>query len=1027
MYKFLTSIYNNNVLANLLFILVLLAGTFTYHNMPREQDPSINFNWIQAVTVFPGASAADVETLVTNVLEDAIQNIADVKFVSSVSREAVSNILIRFEDIDERTFDKRLSSLRREIQNKATELPPEVDESKIFEITSANSYPTATIIITGNANDEILRSQARTVKRNIEQLSGVDKVSASGLQDPELQINFLPEKLLDYGINANDLEQSIRAHFRDIPAGSRKIGNDKWLIRWLGKATHPEQLANLPIINNQDRELLLHQISQIQRARETASKIVSINGTPAIMLAITKQESINTIELVNKIEAYITAYNANKPRGTAITLLDDQTETTKNAINVMQTNAFYGLILVLITTWIFLGIRIAALVAIGIPFTLAATFIFLKVNGHTLNVSVLLGIVIALGMLVDDSVVIVEAIYFRLARGASKMTAILEALKEVSAPVITSVLTTAAAFTPLMLMPGILGKFMFVIPLTVTTALLLSLIEAFWMLPAHINELNINLHSTSRVQQLRIKLTHILRIKYTKFLIKILRNPKKALLVLLALIILAATILKFDFIRVDFFANDPKRLFYVNVEMPSSSSLETTLRNTEIIEQKIRDALHSDELHACASYAGMMFTRMEPYTGDRYGQVLVSLKPQINGMRNIYDIVNSLRDAIYNTPGPNNISFLVLTSGPPVDKPVKVKIRGSDYKDLRAAVQQITQILQNIPGVHDIANDDYIGSNELILRPNLDAINRANINPQQLANTIRLLVDGKIITDFQENGEKIDVRLKSIKKHLRSTKEFLQQNIIIDAQGTSIRLQELVHASHAPSAGNIRHYNFKRTITVSADINKDLINTVAANKIIKQLWHEQRNHNNDLELEFSGALDDIQESLDTMPMLFLLGLGAIYLILGTQFKSYLQPLIVLATIPLAFLGVIFGLFISNNPLSLYTLYGIVALSGITVNTAIALISAANQRLEDGMSVTYAIVFAARRRLIPILITSATTIAGLFSLAIGLGGKSLMWGPVAIAIVWGLLVATSMALVFIPLLYRLSVKSTTRNA
>lgn len=329
---------------------------------------------------------------------------------------------------------------------------------------------------------------------------------------------------------------------------------------------------------------------------------------------------------------------------------------------------------------------------------------------------------------------------------------------------------------------------------------------------------------------------------------------------------------------------------------------------------------------------------------------------------------------------------------------------------------------------------------ELTLEMNHDAIRRAGVNPSDVTRTIRLLVDGEIVSEMQDNGEKLQIRVKSATTQTDDIGKLLNFRMPLPSGGT-VPLRSLVDDSRKISLGNIRHYNFRKAITLEADLIKltepeDFwdcrldpaingterdydqcqIDTVTANDLLKQGWEQYRSKYPNVDLDFSGQLDDINESLDSIGLLFLIGIGLMYLILGTQFKSYFQPFMILATVPLAFTGVVLGLLVTQNPLSLYTLYGVVALAGIAVNAAIVLISAANDRFNAGMSVVHSVVYSARRRVIPILITTLTTIAGLFSLATGIGGKSLVWGPVATAIVWGVGFSALLTLFTIPTLY-----------
>ncbi len=1047
----------NHVLANLLFVLVLIVGLLSYKDLPRQQDPTINFNWITIIALFPGASASDVEKRVTDVLEDAINGIPDMRFVSSNSRENVSSILVRFEDLPVRVFDKRLAELRRELQNAESLLPDEVDDIQILEITSGNAFPAAMIAVTSVADDENLRQSARNIRRFLEQMSGVDRVDVVALDDPELQVRFDPDLLEQYQLTPGQVSDAIRLWFQDIAAGTVDAGGQNWLIRMVGKNSDPHTVEQLPITALQglqgiEGEIPLSRIASVQRSRQKATQEVRLDGEPAVLLVVLKQDDTNVIQLVDKIRHYTDEQNElSYKTGIALKMVDDNTEQTLKAINIMQSNALIGLFLVLIVSWLFLGFRIAFLTAIGIPFILAGTFWILSAIGQTLNVTVLIGVVIVLGMLVDDAVVVVEGIYYRMQRGMDSLQASLESLNEVAQPVTTAVLTTISAFLPLMLLPGILGKFMMMVPLVVSIALLLSLIESFWMLPAHVTSMGGDMRKSGKVQRMRTAAMRWIRHRYSVLLIRSLRWPKLTLSIVISLFILAGSMLApgVNLVKVDFFAADTLRIFYVNVEMPATSTLQTTLDKTLEVEQQVKKHLHDNEARSVVSYAGQMFTEIEPYFGSRYGQIVIGLNPENKASRSVEAIVESMRKDVLSVTGAD-ISFLTLASGPPASKAISVKVRGNDFEIIQQASSVLQKILTDMGGVKDIADNASEGRMELTLSLNHDAIRRAGINPVVITRTLRLLVDGEVVTTMQDQGEKLEIRLLSDKQQFNDVSEILKFHIPT-ISGASIPLSELVYQSRVKSVGNIRHHNFRRTITVEADLVKYdhedfmkcrfdpvfnhkpkdykecALDTVTANKLLLEGWDKHKADFPSIDLNFSGQLDDINEAIGAMGKLFLIGLGLMYLILGTQFRSYFQPFIILFSIPMAFSGVIFGLMVTQSPLSLYTLYGVVALAGIAVNGAIVLMSAANDRREQGMGTLHAIIFASRRRVIPILITALTTIAGLFSLSLGLGGRSLIWGPVATAIVWGVGFSTVLSLFTIPTLYLMGVGRKERKA
>ena len=1015
--QWLKHLYSNHVLANATFAVVLIVGTISYLQLPRSQDPDVNFNWISIITVLPGASSENVEKLVTDPLEEAIQKIKDIKFVSSTSREGIADILVRFEDIDTRTFDKRINDLRREIQNKANaELPNEAEDPTILEITTSNNFPTATLMVVGKANDELLRKTTLNVRKDLQRIKGVNDVNEAGFVDPELKVTFDPEALRAKGVSPAQLTDTIRSYFRDVVAGDMHIGQQSWLVRVIGTDANPGYLANLPLVGTEG-EITIASVADVSWSHNKYNKLSSFNGKPGVTLAVTKQAQANIIDLVARINAYIAQKNPVLAQtGLELVLLDDQTESTREAIDIMQSNALLGLALVMFITWVFLGTHIAFFIGIGIPFSLAGTFWVMSATGQTLNQNILLGVVIVLGMLVDDAVVVVEAIYYRVQRGAEAMQAAVDALREVFTPVTASVTTTMAAFLPLMLMPGIVGKFMFVVPYVVSVALAISLFEAYWMLPVHVSMVRLNLNKPGGMQHRRIYFTHWLRVKYSRLLIKVLRRPKLSLVMVVGLFFIALGTIGSGMVRMEFFAFDPMRAFYINVEMPPGTPLKHTMDTVESIAKKAQKHLLAGEARAVSSTAGQMFTDTAPFFGDMYGQVFVSLNPKQDDMRGVAEIVEAMRADVMATPSPRNLTLFKLSKGPPTTKPISIKVRGDSFSDLRAATDDLRSILDNIAAVTDITDNDSPGKHELTLQLNTDAVQRSGLNPADVANTVRLLFDGNVVATMQHEGERVEVRVQAQQTSLNSIDQLLATPLTLP-QGGEIPLAELVTADTGLSRSNIRHYNFRRSITVEAGLDKAIMDTIAANNIVKEEWQKIRLRHPYVDLDFSGELEDIQESLDSMLVLFLFGVGLIYLIIGTQFKSYWQPFLILATVPLAFTGVTFGLLTTGNPLSMFTLYGVVALVGIAVNAAIVMIDAANRRLAAGMSVLHAIVYAARRRVVPIIITSLTTVAGLFSLATGVAGESLIWGPVASSIVWGLAFSTVLTLFVIPLLFR----------
>lgn len=1025
------TLLTNHPLVNVLFFVVVLLGTLSYLQMPREQDPEISFNWVNIQIFLAGASAQDVEELVTSPIEDSIRQVQDVKFVTSSSREGVCNILVRFRELNEREFDKRLTDLRREVQAKANdELPDDAEDPIIVEITTSNGFPTALVVLTGQANDERLRREARLVRDDLERLKGVDSVTSQGLADPEMHVEIDPVALAANGLTAADVADQLQRSFRNTFAGTAQVASAEWLLRISGTTSDPDVLAEYTLAPPADagRLIRLGDVARVSRGRDDPMQLVTFDGNPAIALSLTKVAYTNTLELIDRVNEYVASRNSIiASDGFELILADDQTVPTRQALSVMQRNALLGLLLVLLVCWLFLGWRIAALVTLGLVFSITGTMWLLKSTGNTLNVSVLLGIVIVLGMLVDDAVVVVEAIYYRLQRGQEALQASLDALGEVARPVTSAVSTTAAAFLPLMLLPGIVGDFMFVIPFVVTVGLAVSLVEAFWILPAHV--ISFAPKSSARDQSgepdWRARATMRLRRRYTKMLIYVMRRPVRFLLGGVLALVGALALVASGAVRMDFFSADPLRIFYVNVDMPPDAPLEETLATAERAEQRVRKYLNDGDVRAITVLAGLKFTETEMLVGDQYAQVQVSLQPKTPTMRSVSQIVEASRAEVVATPGDARITFFEVSGGPPTSKPIDVKVRSDEFDELRAAADALLKIVEEIPGARDIADDEVTGRAELVFDVDERAVRDAGLDPGTVARLFRLHVDGEVIAFIRAEGEKMELRIRGPRRDLDDIATVLDDPVRLPGGGYTT-FRALGDYQITRGRGTISHYNYRRTIAVSADLDTQVNDIVDANDEIRERWQSVRADYPGADLDFSGALDDVQESLDAMQPLMLMGVGFIYLILATQFRSYWQPLLILVTVPMAFTGVVIGLVITRNPLSLWTLYGVIALTGIAVNAAIVLIDAANQRIAAGMRPLHATVYAGRRRIVPVLMTTMTTIAGLFSLAVGLGGKSLLWGPVASSIVAGLIFASALTLFLVPVLYRLFMRNHGRD-
>lgn len=1026
----LTKLYSNHVFANLIFVLVLIVGATIYRDMPREEFPDVNFYWIDITTFAPGMTASDVEERITVVIERAIRSVADISFATSYSKENVSTMTVRFDGkISEKQFDKHVASIRREIQNKRSELPDTIDDPVVTEIDSSTGFPLGRVIVSSHDDGINLLEQAQAIRKDFEAMEGMNLVIPSGLHPRELQVRLQPELLENLGIAPTEVADTVATYYKDFSAGTNRVGSQAWAVRIDGMRPDPEYLADLPLLTRQN-EVNVGDVATVIYDHEEPSSLVRMNGKPAVMFGLTKQRGANNLKLIDKVKTYIEERNlSSDTSGVVVALADDQSLNTRKAIDIMQRNALLGLFLVLIMTWLFLGPRIAIFTCIGIPFIIAGTFWIISLMGFSLNVIVLLGIVISLGMLVDDAVVVIESIYYRLQQGMNRMDASMEALREVAAPVTTAVLTTIAAFMPLILLEGVLGQFMSSVPWVVTIALLMSLVEAFWMLPIHVMGSKQGYDHNNKMNRWRRRWQRKLRNRYTQMLVWVIKRPAVIIVTCMLLVFLALSssalgfiyphlyqhpVAKHLLIKFDFFKADNYPLFYVGVEMPNGTPLETTMTAVLELEGQLQASLNMDEISSIVSYAGKMETDTAPIFGNQFGQIQVSLREGLPAGRNSDSISNEVREIASEYPAAERTSIFLVSMGPPVGKPISLKVMGDNIEELRQASDKLQAIMASNNGILDVIDDDSPGLMELSVTMNTDTIQRVGLNPLFVARNIRMLVDGEIVAAMQFRGEELNVKILPDSDNLEEIDEILDMTLPTNSGPVTIR--SLTNVDRSPGLNTIRRHNFRRAITIEADIDATLIDSISANNYIFDAWDEIKHQHPGISISAEGEVDDIFESVASLASLFLFGVLIMYLIIGTQFQSYFQPFMIIVTVPLALIGVVLGQLVTGNFVSMFSMVGIVALAGMAVNAAIVMISAANDRLKQGMSVAHAAIYAGRRRVMPIIITSCTTMAGLLSLAAGVGGKSLMWSPLANAIVWGVMISSALTLFLIPIIY-----------
>jgi multidrug efflux pump subunit AcrB len=697
---------------------------------------------------------------------------------------------------------------------------------------------------------------------------------------------------------------------------------------------------------------------------------------------------------------------------------------TEDSLKKLQSNAIFGIIFVLISLGVFLGRRNAFFVALGMPVTFMAAFIFMKATGRSLNGTSLFGLVLVLGMVVDHAIVITENIYRHMQMGKSVNRAVIDGMKEVTTPVLSATATTIAAFLPLMLMPGIIGAFLKVVPIVVTMALIASLIEALIILPSHIAEWSRPINSREDKKRRRWEIwkrdskrqngrwfTKMVNF-YSHILKSILRRRYWAVGGVLLCVVAGAIMI--PLVGVNMYGDDDLGFFYVRVWMPPGSRLSETDRVLSQVE-RVAMTLPEEELESVIVNAGIVEQDDGVTVNSNVGQLLIDLVEAKDRKRGVNEVVADLRSRCQSITGYDRIEFTNVSGGPPTGKAVEVKVKGKRFDQLEAISGELQGVLAQIPGVYDIGDDFSPGKEELRVRLDEARARLHGLDVTQVAAIVRTAVYGATATVYRDGDEEVDVVVKLKGASDMSIENFEAMKIPTPA-GTRIPLREVAHLGLTRGYATIHRFEGERAITVSAEVDESINQPVAVNRILEDRFRDISQRYPGYRLDFRGQFAEFKEAFSSLGQLFILGVFIMYMLLGAQFKSFTQPLIILFTVPFAFIGAMLGLIINGTPFGIITLFGMVALAGIVVNDSIVLIDFINMRRRAGVGKWRAIIEGGRLRLRPILLTTITTIAGLLPMAIGLGGQSEMWMPLANTIVWGLAMSTLLTLFIMPALY-----------
>ena len=1035
---------NNPVLANMLMIIIIIFGLYAWITLPRELTPEIALQSATVTTLYPGASPEEVEKLISAPIEDAIEeNVNKIHLMLSISSEGRSIITIDFDEMSNRDFDKEMENLRTAVEG-VNDLPEEIlEDPKVMELDIASGFPMLTIVVGGSIAESQMREIAENLKDQILEIKNIASVQIAGLREREIWIEVNPDRLKAYNLPIDAINRALQLENINLPAGTLDIGNTEFMVRTMGEFPNQDYIGDTIIsVQPSGTPIRLRDIATVSDTYEDARTLSRIGGEPSISLSVQKKRVGNTISLVAKLRDLVEEHKDDLPEGAVLTPVNDYSVILKERLGILETNAVFGLILVILMLFLFIGWRNALFAALGIPVAFMATFWFMSIAGYTLSGVALFGLILVVGIVVDDAIVVIENTYRHIERGETPKNAAIRGAEEVGWPVLAASLTTIGAFGPLMFMSGVSGQFMRIVPIMAIIVLVASLFEVFVILPAHVSEWGKARTYTgrSRLDSLRTRsqnafsltiiiagfftwfatIFDIIRRRYVRIL-KITIRRRYVFVGCVILIGMVTCVGAFFVLDKELFPGEDFPQFYVKAEMPPSYGIQET---TAVIAQLEDGAkkLPKSEIAAIVSNIGIHTPTaglLEGVTyGSNFGELIIELVPKQERTRNTDQIIASLRKNTVNISGIEKLNFVKLEGGPPQGQDVEVKVKGTQFSQLVEISDRLKATLGEIDGVQDIRDDFRIGKSELriYLKPEKAAL--FGMSTMQVAQTVRNAIEGAKATTYREADEAIDVIVKYSENRLQTIAE-LNDLLITTPIGTIIPLKDVAVIAEEKGYADIRRFEGERAITVYASVDRTQISPFEVNQILMSSFADIDSLYPGYRLDFRGIFDEIRQSFSELWKLFIVGILVIYVILGAQFKSFSQPIVILFAVPFGMIGAMVGLLFSNATLSMVAMFGIVALAGIVVNDSIVLIDFINKYRERGFNRWYAILKGGSIRLRPIILTSLTTIFGLIPMSLGLGGKSPIWTPMANTIIFGLAFATLMTLFVMPSLYAIT--------
>lgn len=992
---------NNKVPVHLATLALIVIGAILYFTTPREIFPEFTREKIRVTTYYPGASPEDVEELITIKVEDAVDAVDGVGEVESLTQEGVSFVTARLQKGADMT--RALQDVDRAVAG-IQDLPADIDDPLVQEVKTR--FPVITLSIYGDVNELQLKDVARPLQRRIEAIPGVAAVQPSGLRELEWHIEARPEALLRFGLTLADVARAIGAQNLSVPGGTLERSQDEVLIRTKGETETAAQIEAVVLKALPDgSHVRVADVARVTPGFERALTLGRYAGRPALNLIAMKARDGDILKIAAAVREL--ARELELPTGMRAAVHTDLSVFLEDRIDIMESNALQGFVMVVITLCLLLHWRIALISAFGIPTAFFAAVILMSVSGISINMMSLFGLILVLGMLVDDAIIVAENVHRHMEQGASRLEAAIKGTAEVAGPVTATIATTICAFMPMLIIEGEMGQWMWQVPVIVTLCLLASLLECFTALPSHIAEFAAR-HEPARAGWFdRIAVVHDRAVRWC------LRNRYHAMALAAGGSILLVTVTSraVGFILLGKFEGDT---YFLNFELPSTTSLQQTSERARELERIVL-SLPDTELQACITNVGVSAINVDQADfGPYLGQVVFTFTKAATRQRTADEILDELRAKVNEVHGFTKLEFKGLQAGPG-GSPIEVGLEGDDMAALRVAADEVQAWLRARPGVQDIFDDSAPGKRELEVVIDGEAAGAVGLTTQAVAAQVRDAFHGREATTVRRRDEDVElvVRFAAADRAERATLEDLW---LETPGGQRVPFQAVARAKERRGLAKIVRGDRRRAITVFADVDVHRANAIEVTERLQEQLERRLREVHGVDLRIKGQRREAEKSMGGLVKAFAISCFLIYFILATQFRSFTLPIMVMTAIPFGVDGIMVGHMLLGLDLSFMSMMGLVAVTGIVVNDSLVLVEFVGRMRQQGLTTTEAAARASTLRLRQILLTSASTVVGLFPMAFFAQGQAKFLSPMAVSILFGIAFATGLTLFVIPCFY-----------